>query len=349
MNYDLQYFHVLTYEYFREAILNYLVYFILALMSCIILIKPTLHIAKSIGFVEKPRPDIPRKIHTEPKPYLASIPLFVVYWSFMFIAYDGFNVKSLTIFLSSVLIILIGLVDDYYKIKNRDLSAFPKLIGQLLACVLLYYVGIRFVGFTSPFSGDFILLPQWIQFIFTSLWIFGIITIINFTDGMDGLAGGISFIASISLFAVALIMGDVNNALSSIVLSGVCLGYLRYNKFPSTILMGDSGATFIGLILATISLDGVFKQATVISIIIPFLIFGLPIFDNLYVMFLRYKNKQPLHIGDSNQMHFRLHLGGMSQKLTVYFMYLISMCLSLVAIILVLFSKFAGAQILLGS
>jgi UDP-N-acetylmuramyl pentapeptide phosphotransferase/UDP-N-acetylglucosamine-1-phosphate transferase len=308
--------------------------------------KPMISFAKRIDFQEKPRPDMPRKLHKEAKPYLGSIPMYLIFWVLLFISNGGFNLKSGMIFFATLLIMIVGLVDDWYKINNKDLSALPKLLVQLIACSIVFAVGVRFNGFTNPFTGQFILLPLFVQYIFTTLWIFGITTIINFSDGMDGLAGGISFIASSSLFVVALINGDLVNALTCIIVSGICLGYLKYNKYPSLILMGDSGATFLGFILATIALDGVFKQATVISLIVPILVFGLPIFDNLYVMYLRYKNNEPLHIGDAKQMHFRLHLDGISQKLTVYFMYLISTCLSLIAILLMLFTKMAGATVI---
>ncbi|MCK8060750.1 MULTISPECIES: MraY family glycosyltransferase [unclassified Fusibacter] len=319
--------------------MQFFIFFIAALFCSMLVMKPVIAFAKKIDFQEKPRPDIPRKLHKEPKPYLASVPMFIIYWALLFVSAESFSLKTAVVFGASLIILLIGLWDDWYKINYKDLPALPKLVVQFIACVLVFSVGVRFVGFTNPFTGTFILLPLTVQFIFTILWIFGITTIINFSDGMDGLAGGLCFIASSSLFVVALINGDAVNALACIILAGTCLGYLKYNKYPSLILMGDSGATFLGFMLATIALDGVFKQATVISLVVPILIFALPIFDNLYVMFLRYKNKQPLHIGDANQMHFRLHLGGISQKLTVYFMYLISACLSLVAIILMLITK----------
>jgi UDP-N-acetylmuramyl pentapeptide phosphotransferase/UDP-N-acetylglucosamine-1-phosphate transferase len=122
----------------------------------------------------------------------------------------------------------------------------------------------------------------------------------------------------------------------AIILIGICLGYLKYNKFPSKILMGDAGATFLGFILGIISLDGAFKQVTVISIFIPILILGLPIFDNIFVMLKRLSEGRPIYVGDASQLHFRLLSKGFTQKQVVYLLYFASACLNLSAIFLLL-------------
>jgi UDP-N-acetylmuramyl pentapeptide phosphotransferase/UDP-N-acetylglucosamine-1-phosphate transferase len=170
----------------------------------------------------------------------------------------------------------------------------------------------------------------------TVIWLFGVTTVINFTDGLDGLAGGITCISACTLFVVALAKGQDVSALMSITLVGICLGYLRYNKFPAKILMGDAGATFLGFMLGIISLDGAFKQATLISIFIPILTLGLPIFDNIFVVFNRLREGKPIYVGDASQAHYRLLAKGLSQKQAVYVLYLVSVCLNLSAIILLL-------------
>jgi UDP-N-acetylmuramyl pentapeptide phosphotransferase/UDP-N-acetylglucosamine-1-phosphate transferase len=199
--------------------------------------------------------------------------------------------------------------------------------------MLVFFAGVRFLGFTNLFDGSFISLPVWLQFVLSVVWLFGVTTVINFTDGMDGLAGGLSCIASITLFIVALAKGNAYSALMGIILVGICLGYLKYNRFPSKILMGDAGATFLGFMLGVISLDGAFKQATALSIFVPVLALGLPIFDNLLVVFRRLKSGRPVYVGDSSQVHYRLLRMGLSQKQVVYVLYLISICLNLCAII----------------
>lgn len=311
-------------------------YFVAFFMSWVLmlLVTPVLRkVACKTNYMEQPKADS-RKIHKEAKPYLAAVGLFFVFWIVYFLVMKRVNSKILYILASSTIIFAIGMVDDWYKIRGKDLKALPKMIVQLIACALVYKGGIQFVGFTNPLSGEYIILPTLLQFILSIVWLFGVTTVINFTDGMDGLAGGVSCISAITLFIVARAMGDISAAVMGIILVGICLGYLKYNKFPAKILMGDAGATFLGFMLAIISLDGAFKQATMFSIFVPVLALGLPIFDNIYVMFKRMKEGRPVYIGDTSQAHFRLTAQGLTQKQAVYVLYLVCVCFNLTAIIL---------------
>lgn len=314
--------------------MSYLAAFFTALLFMVIVTPKLRALAYKTNYLEQPRADSERKIHKEPKPYLAAVGMFVIFWIVYLVFTKDLSSKTLYIFVSSVLIFGIGMVDDWFKIRGKDLQALPKLLIQVVACLIAYIGGVEFVGFTSPTTGGYILLPAFCQLLLTVLWLFGVTTVINFTDGMDGLAGGISCISACTLFVVALMKGNTTAAFMGIILVGICLGYLKYNHFPAKILMGDAGATFLGFMLAIISLDGAFKQATLISILVPVLALGVPIFDNIYVVYKRLKEKKPIYIGDSSQAHFRLVAQGLTQKQAVYFLYLISLCFNLSAIIL---------------
>ena len=316
--------------------MSFLFAFIFSLLIMLFITPKLMQLAYKINYLEKPQLDNERKIHKKAKPYLAGIGLFFSFWITYFIINRTYNNKISIIFLSSFLIFIIGMIDDTYKIRGKDLNAFPKMFFQLFACVLVYSANVKFAGFTNPFDGSYVLLPTWLQFLLTICWLFGVTTVINFTDGIDGLAGGITCISSCTLFIVALFKDDMSSALMAIILVGICLGYLKYNKFPSKILMGDSGATFLGFILGIISLDGAFKQVTVISIFIPILVLGLPIFDNIFVIFKRMSEGRPIYVGDASQIHFRLLAKGFTQKQVVYLLYLASACLNLTAIFLLL-------------
>ncbi|WP_160687504.1 MraY family glycosyltransferase [Clostridium sp. C2-6-12] len=316
--------------------MSFLRAFTFSFLMMLFLTPKLMHLAYKINYLEKPQLDNERKIHKEAKPYLAGIGLFFSFWVTYFIISQTYDTKNLIILVSSFLVFLIGMIDDTFKIKGRDMKALPKMFFQLFACILVYSANIKFVGFTNPFDGSYVLLPTWLQFLLTILWLFGVTTVINFTDGLDGLAGGITGISSCTLFIVALFKDDMSSALMAIILIGICLGYLKYNKFPSKILMGDAGATFLGFILGIISLDGAFKQVTVISIFIPILILGLPIFDNIFVMLKRLSEGRPIYIGDASQLHFRLLSKGFTQKQVVYLLYFASACLNLSAIFLLL-------------
>lgn len=319
--------------------MEYCVAFLLALISMLFITPRLREIAFKTNYVEQPKKDCERKIHKEPKPYLAAVGIYGVFWIVYLLVSKGMDRKVFFIFLGASLIFAIGMLDDWIKIRGKDLSALPKMLVQVLACIIVYFGGVQFIGFTNPLDGTYVLLPTMLQFILTVVWLFGVTTVINFTDGMDGLAGGVSCISAFTLFIVALGMSDTHSAMMAIILVGVCLGYLKYNRFPAKILMGDAGATFIGFILGVIALDGAFKQATILSILVPILALGLPIFDNIYVVLKRMKQGKPIYVGDSSQAHFRLVAQGLTQRQAVYVLYLVTACLNLGAIIVYMLNK----------
>ncbi|MEC0241629.1 MraY family glycosyltransferase [Paenibacillus dokdonensis] len=313
----------------------YVIGFILSLVIVLALIPPLRKLAIRVDFVDRPTS---RKIHKEPVPHLASIAIFLGFMIPYLILTRHWDREMAGVVAGSLLIMGIGMVDDWYKTRGKDFPALPKTVIQVAAAVIVYFSGISFVGVTIPFIGHMIVFPEWLQFILTILWIFGVTTVINFMDGLDGLSGGVAGISALTLFVVAIAKGQSHSAVMAIILVGVALGYLKYNKPPAKIYMGDAGATFIGFMLGIIALDGAFKQVTVISILVPVLALGVPIFDNIYVVIKRYLNGQPVYKADRSQIHYRLISWGLSPKQAVVFIYLISFCLSLSSIILMLLS-----------
>lgn len=310
--------------------------FLLSFLIVYFLIPPLGRLAFRFDFVDKPRKDVERKIHREPTPLTASYAIFAGFAVTYLLLATNEPAQTAAILGGSLLLLIIGTIDDWYKTNGKDFPALPKLVVQVSAAVLVYFSGIAFTGFYNPITEQYVLLPVWLQFILTILWIFGVTTVINFSDGMDGLAGGLSAISAVTLFIVALAKGQDNSAFMAIILVGVALAYLRYNKPPAKIFMGDAGATFLGFILSVIALDGVFKQATVLSLFIPILALGVPIFDNLFVVARRFLQGKPIYQADASQAHYRLLRSGMNPKQVVAFLCLISVCLSLSSIILLL-------------
>lgn len=318
------------------TIILYLYSFLLSFLIVYFLIPPLGKLAFRLDFVDKPREDVERKIHRNPIPLTASYAIFIGFFASYLLFTRDFSLQTGALFLGGILLLAIGTVDDWFKTKGKDFPALPKLIVQVSAAVLVFASGITFSGFVNPFSGDYVLLPMWLQFILTILWIFGVTTVINFSDGLDGLAGGLAAISAVTLFVVALVKGQSTSAMLSITLIGVTLAYLRYNKPPAKIFMGDAGATFLGFMLAVIALDGAFKQATVLSLFIPVLALGVPIFDNIFVVLRRFLQGKAIYQADASQVHYRLLRAGLNHKQTVMFLYLISTCLGLSSIILLL-------------
>lgn len=289
--------------------------------------------AFKINFVDMPTE---RKTHEFPVPLSGGVAIFIGFVIGYIVFIRHFNTKCLSIAGAATLVLLIGLVDDWHKSKGKEFSALLRLLVHIIAAIIVFVSGTVFYGFTNPFSHGFVTLPVWLQFIFTVTWIVGVTTVINWSDGMDGLAGGITAISGSTLFVVALAKGHTYSAVMAVMLVAVTLGFLKYNRHPAEIYMGDSGANFLGFLLGVIALDGALKQATMISIFIPILALGVPIFDNLFVVIKRYLHGKPIYQADKSQIHYRLQSKGLSTKQVVSHIILISTCLSLFSIIILL-------------
>lgn len=318
------------------ALIIYALSLLISFAIVYFLIPPFGRLAFRLDFVDKPRKDVERKLHKQPIPLTASYVIFIGFFVTYLLVTRDFSLQTGAIFAGGVLLLIIGTLDDWYKTKGKDFPSLPKFIVQISAAVLVYASGISFTGFFNPLSGEYVVLPVLLQFLLTILWIFGVTTVINFSDGMDGLAGALSAISAVTLFIVAIAKGQSNSAIMAIILVGVTIAYLRYNKPPAKIFMGDAGATFLGFILAVIALDGAFKQATVMSLFIPILALGVPIFDNLFVVVKRMMQGKAIYQADASQAHYRLLRAGLNHKQVVMFLCLISTCLCLSSIILLL-------------
>jgi UDP-GlcNAc:undecaprenyl-phosphate/decaprenyl-phosphate GlcNAc-1-phosphate transferase len=314
----------------------YVLAFLISFAVVYLLIPPLGKLAYRFDFVDKPRKDVERKIHREPIPLTASYAIFAGFTVAYLIFSDEIAVQKAALLGGGLLLVIIGTVDDWYKTRGKDFPALPKMIVQVSAAVIVYISGVAFEGFFNPFSGEFVWLPVWLQFVLTIMWIFGVTTVINFSDGMDGLAGGLSAISAVTLFVVALAKAQSESAMIAVILIGVAIAYLRYNKPPAKVFMGDAGATFLGFVLAVVALDGAFKQATVLSLFIPILALGVPIFDNIFVVIKRMLQGKPIYQADASQVHYRLLRTGLKPKQVVAVLYLISVCFGLSSIILLL-------------
>lgn len=314
----------------------YILAFLVSFAVVYLLIPPLARLAFRLDFVDKPREGVERKLHREPIPLTAS---YAIYLGFAtaYLLMAGWNgYETLAILAGGALLLVIGTIDDWYKSHGRDFPALPKALVQVAAAVVVYLAGIQFTGFYNPLSEQYVLLPEWLQFVLTILWIFGVTTVINFSDGMDGLAGALTAISAGTLFIVALVKGQDLSAMMAIILLAAAIAYLKYNKPPAKIFMGDAGATFLGFILSVIALDGVFKQATLLSLFIPILALGVPIFDNLFVVFKRLLQGKPIYQADASQVHYRLLRAGYNNRQALALLSLLSLCLGLSSIILLL-------------
>lgn len=237
--------------------------------------------------------------------------------------------KKLTgVFVGGGLIFIVGLIDDY-----NGMRAWVKFVCQIGCASIVYAMGIRLnllFGHTIETETTFSLI---MSFVITIAWIVGITNTINLIDGLDGLAAGVAAIASISIAYTAYIHGMYTVTLSMLAIAGAALGFLPFNFNPARIFMGDSGSLFLGFMLASISLIGPVKSATIVATIVPVLVLGLPIFDVVFAILRRIVNKKPIMSPDKAHLHHRLIGRGLGIKRSVLMLYGISGIMGIAAIV----------------
>ena len=222
-----------------------------------------------------------------------------------------------------------------------DIRLNPQMQSILLGAVIIVALipalnGVYILAFSNPniFSPNAYWVLNWLSVPVTVLWIVGITNAVNLIDGLDGLANGLSAISAATVLVIALICSEAQVAVVMAALVGACVGFLPYNLNPAKMFMGDTGATFLGFILSTMSIQGLFKFYAVISFAVPFLILGLPIFDTAFAMIRRMAHGQsPMH-ADRGHIHHRLIDMGLNQKQAVATLYVISGILGLSAVVL---------------
>ena len=301
--------------------------FVICVLASLAITPLVKKMAIAIGAVDKPNY---RKVHEKVMPRMGGLAIFI---SFMIglLLLKPQSPFNLAIVIGGVIIIITGVLDDRF-----ELSAKAKLGGQLLAAlVVVLYGGVKMEFITLPFGGEmefgFLSVPL------TILWIVGITNAINLIDGLDGLAAGVSSIALVTISLMAFMKGDVYVMSMALLVLGSTLGFLRYNFHPAKIFMGDTGALFLGYIIAVLSLLG-FKNITVISLIIPIIILGVPISDTFFAIVRRKVNKQPLSAPDKSHLHHCLLRMGYTHRQTVIIIYALASMFGLAAVI---FSKVA--------
>jgi len=281
--------------------------------------------AYKIGAIDVPKDA--RRMHKDPIPRVGGL---AIYLGFLVSAliFGNLDNSFKAILLGSVVLVLMGIVDDVMA-----LPAKTKFVGQIAAAMIPILTDVRISVLTNPFSSEPIHLG-WLSIPVTVVWIVGMINAVNFIDGLDGLACGVSSIASLTVFTIALLVSEPYVAIVMAALAGACFGFLPYNLNPAKIFMGDTGATFLGYILATISIQGMFKYYAIVTFIIPFLLLGVPIFDICFAFLRRIaKGKSPM-VADRSHMHHKLIDMGFSQKQAVAIIYVISGLLGLSAVVL---------------
>jgi UDP-GlcNAc:undecaprenyl-phosphate GlcNAc-1-phosphate transferase len=268
--------------------------------------------ARMLGAVD--RPDA-RRLNRRPIPRLGGLAIFlgIVVPSIAFLDLSG---ESRGVLLGAAVATVVGAVDDF-----RGLTPSVKLAGQFVAASIPPMFGVWIDHFTFPFLGV-VDLPAWIGVPISMLFIVAVMNMVNFLDGLDGLAAGVCAIAGTTYAILALSLGKADPAILSAVVAGACLGFLRHNFFPARIFMGDSGALCLGFILASVSIQGLLKTASTVVLLLPLLVLAVPIIDTSFVVARRLKHARPIYTADQSHLHHRFLNIGFTQRRAALTMWL---------------------------
>lgn len=284
--------------------------------------------AVKVGAMDVPKDD--RRMHTVPIPRLGGLAIFIAFILAVLLFAD-IDSQLQGILLGAVIIVVLGVLDDILTLK-----ALPKFIVQIIAAAVAVGHGCVIETISNPnllSSAPYLDLGIW-SIPVTIIWIVAITNAVNFIDGLDGLAAGVSAISAGTMLVIAMLVSEADVAIIMAALLGACLGFIPYNLNPAKIFMGDTGATFLGYILATISVQGLFKSYAIISFAVPFLILGVPIFDICFAFLRRIAHGQSPMVADRGHVHHRLIDMGFNQKQAVAITYLITGILGLSAVVL---------------
>lgn len=300
--------------------------FILALAVAFAATPAVKMLAIRIKAVDVPRDS--RRMHKTPIPRLGGLAIFLGFLVSILI-FGSTGPQMAAILVGAILLVALGMVDDVVALKPGI-----KFLGQIVAALIPTLAGVVITRFTNPFSAGGYFNLGIFSIPVTILWIVGITNAVNFIDGLDGLACGVSAIATVTMFVIAVLYSEYQIALMMAALAGACLGFLPYNMNPAKIFMGDTGSMFLGYILAVTSIQGLFKFYAVISFAVPFILLGLPIFDTAFAIIRRLAHGQSPLQADRGHVHHRLIDLGFDQKQSVAILYAFSAVLGLTAVLL---------------
>lgn len=317
----------------------------LVLLVCIFTMLNTLILtplfkvaAKKFKIIDEPDA---RRVHEKVMPTMGGVTIYLSFYISAFFLIPTAGTQLLPIFIGSTFVVITGILDDLFELKP-----LVKVAGILAGAVSVYILGdIALETMTFPYFGT-IVFGSW-QMPLTLIWIVGLTNAINLIDGLDGLASGISMIALTTMGIIGfffLTIEEVSISVMIFVLVAAIAGFWPYNFQPASIFLGDTGALFLGFMIGIFSLQGL-KNATLISLILPIVILGIPVTDTLFAIIRRQLNRQSISTADKNHIHHRLMSLGLSHRQTVLAIYCVSAIFSVIAL-LYNFSTFIGSILL---
>lgn len=316
--------------------MSYLITFLFAALLAVLLTPLTIFLAGRWGIIDYPGE---RRVHTTPIPRLGGAAIYFSFWLALLVNVS-WNTMVIGLFIGSTLIFIIGLIDDI-----KGMRPLYKLLGQLISVIILIFYGLSIEQVTIPLIGTINL--GFMGVIFAVIWIVGLVNTVNISDGLDGLAAGICFIAALILFWSANRISQVTASYVMLALAGSAFGFLFYNYHPARVFMGDSGSMFLGYIIGAVSIWGLLKTATVLGLVFPLLVLGMPITDMVFAIIRRSWRGLSIAMADRGHLHHRLLDAGFSQRQAVFLLYGISFCFGLAAVFCVYGNWFAAVVLVI--
>jgi UDP-GlcNAc:undecaprenyl-phosphate GlcNAc-1-phosphate transferase len=295
--------------------------FLAALAVTAVLTPLTMRLARAIGAIDQPRE---RGLSERPTPLLGGLAIFAgalvagLIW-----LPAGYGSKQTELWhgvlLGAAVITLVGAIDDRF-----ELHPAVKLVGQILAAVIVVHYGVAVKAITLPFIGK-------LQFpnagatnagpVLTVIGLVAMMNIVNFSDGVDGLAAGVCAIIAGAMAVIAFDLGRQQPGVLAAITAGAALGFLIFNFPPASSFMGDCGANLLGLLMGVITVEAAVKTTAVVSFVLPVILLAVPFLDTTFVLLKRLKYKQPVYRPDSEHFHHRMARIGFSNRRTIAYFY----------------------------
>ncbi|MBN1592343.1 MAG: undecaprenyl/decaprenyl-phosphate alpha-N-acetylglucosaminyl 1-phosphate transferase [Candidatus Coatesbacteria bacterium] len=315
----------------RELILFQAGIIVLGMLLSMILTPVCRWLAFKLNVLDKPGE---RKVHMHPKPLLGGLAIFIAFnlvlltlWLLEYIQ-DEHRLQVFSIAAGGLIIMIVGLIDDIRPITPR-IKLLMQVAVSAAAAMIIILGDIKLSVYVFDAHNALALTV-------TVVWVVGITNSFNLLDNMDGLSAGVGVIASVSFAVIGVMQQEPVVSMLALAIGGSCLGFLRYNLHPSKIFMGDAGSMFVGFILASVAVLGVYTRVTDVpklAMMTPVLVLAVPIFDTASVVWIRWRNHKPIFVGDKNHFSHRLVSFGMSHSKAVFFIYIVTGLMGLLAIL----------------
>lgn len=309
--------------------------FLVAAVVTALLTPLTMRFARAIGAIDEPRE---RGLSERPTPLLGGLAIFAgalvggLVWLPSGYAAEQQDQLWHGVLIAAALITLVGALDDRF-----ELHPSMKLLGQVIAAVIVVHFGVAVKAITLPFAGT-------LQFpdagftnagpILTVIGLVVMMNVVNFSDGVDGLAAGVCAIIAASMVIIAFDLNRQQPGVLAALTAGAALGFLLYNFPPASSFMGDCGAQLLGLLMGVITVEAAVKTEAVVSFVLPLILLAVPFLDTTFVVLKRLKYRQPVYRADSEHFHHRMARIGFSSRRTIAYLYAWTLMLAGVALAL---------------